>query len=293
MVSAGTRACSGRSTMGASVPSTSNSTAELPGCERKGRSGSGGTGAYSSAVRPALVLLGIGLAAGFLSALFGVGGGLVVVPALVMLQRYDLRRATATSLAAIGFTAVFGAVRYGVRGDVHWLDALLVGLPAVAGVGARHVAPAQDPHPLARARLRGGGGRRLRQAPGLLMAVVEIVVLGVAGGVMSGLFGVGGGIIFVPLLTLALGLGQLAAEATSLAAIVPVVAVGAIRQDRAGLVQRRAATLIGLASLGGVIAGAAVATSLSDSTLRRAVRPLPGGRRGAVRVPGLAPRAPG
>ena len=101
------------------------------------------------------------------------------------------------------------------------------------------------------------------------MAVVEIVVLGVAGGVMSGLFGVGGGIIFVPLLTLALGLGQLAAEATSLAAIVPVVAVGAIRQDRAGLVQRRAATLIGLASLGGVIAGAAVATSLSDSTLRR------------------------
>jgi uncharacterized membrane protein YfcA len=121
--------------MGASVPSTSNSTAELPGCERNGRSGSGGTGAYSSAVRPALVLLGIGLAAGFLSALFGVGGGLVVVPALVMLQRYDLRRASATSLAAIGFTAVFGAVRYGVRGDVHWLDALLVGLPAVAGVG--------------------------------------------------------------------------------------------------------------------------------------------------------------
>jgi uncharacterized membrane protein YfcA len=101
------------------------------------------------------------------------------------------------------------------------------------------------------------------------MAVAEIAVLGVAAGVLSGLFGVGGGIIFVPLLTLTLGLGQLAAEATSLAAIVPVVAVGAIRQDRAGLVQRRPATLIGLASLAGVIAGAAVATSLSDSTLRR------------------------
>jgi len=101
------------------------------------------------------------------------------------------------------------------------------------------------------------------------MAIVEIAVLGVAAGVMSGLFGVGGGVIFVPLLTLVLGLGQLDAEATSLAAIVPVVAVGAWRQDRAGLVRRRAAVLVGLASLAGVIAGASVATSLSDATLRR------------------------
>ena len=85
-------------------------------------------------MRPALVLLGIGLAAGFLSALFGVGGGVVVVPALVSLQGYDLRRASATSLAAIGFTAVFGAARYGLTGHVHWRDAALVGLPAVAGV---------------------------------------------------------------------------------------------------------------------------------------------------------------
>jgi uncharacterized membrane protein YfcA len=101
------------------------------------------------------------------------------------------------------------------------------------------------------------------------MAIVEIAVLGVAAGVMSGLFGVGGGVIFVPLLTLVLGLGQLDAEATSLAAIVPVVAVGAWRQDRAGLVRRRPAVLVGLASLAGVIAGASVATSLSDATLRR------------------------
>ena len=128
------------------------------------------------------------------------------------------------------------------------------------------------------------------------MAIAEIAVLGVAAGVLSGLFGVGGGIIFVPLLTLVLGLGQLAAEATSLAAIVPVVAVGALRQDRAGLVERRAATLVGLASLGGVLAGAAVATSLADSTLRRvfglflvgvavqfAVRAWRHGRRGSLR----------
>jgi uncharacterized membrane protein YfcA len=84
-------------------------------------------------VRTPLTLVGIGLAAGFLSALFGVGGGLIVVPALVAFLAFELKPATATSLAAIAFTAVFGAVRYGIAGQVHWGDALLVGLPAVAG----------------------------------------------------------------------------------------------------------------------------------------------------------------
>jgi uncharacterized protein len=84
-------------------------------------------------VRTTLTLCCIGLAAGFLSALFGVGGGIVIVPALVGLMAYDVRVATATSLAAIGLTSVFGAVRYGISGDVQWWDAVLVGVPAIAG----------------------------------------------------------------------------------------------------------------------------------------------------------------
>ena len=85
-------------------------------------------------MRRTLTLLAIGLVAGFLSALFGVGGGVVIVPALVAVAAYRLKPATATSLAAIGFTAVFGAARYGITGDVRWLDAVLIGVPAVAGV---------------------------------------------------------------------------------------------------------------------------------------------------------------
>jgi uncharacterized membrane protein YfcA len=84
-------------------------------------------------MRRPLVLAGIGLAAGFLGALFGVGGGIVIVPALVALCAFDVKAATATSLAAIGFTAIFGTVRYGSSGDVHWLAAALVGVPATAG----------------------------------------------------------------------------------------------------------------------------------------------------------------
>jgi uncharacterized membrane protein YfcA len=90
-------------------------------------------------VRTPLTLVGIGLVAGFLAALFGVGGGVIVVPALVALLGFEIKRATATSLAAIGFTAVFGAIRYGISGHVHWTDAVLIGVPAIAGaaIGTR------------------------------------------------------------------------------------------------------------------------------------------------------------
>jgi uncharacterized membrane protein YfcA len=94
--------------------------------------------------------------------------------------------------------------------------------------------------------------------------------LGVVAGVISGLFGVGGGVVFVPALTLILGRHQLQAEATSLAAIVPVALAGSWRQHREGLVRWETAAIIGLASVVGVLAGAEVATSLSNTALERA-----------------------
>ena len=75
----------------------------------------------------------IGLVAGFFSALFGVGGGIVIVPMLVVLLRWDIRNATATSLAAIGITATAGVVTYVVHGEVEPIYALLVGVPAAFG----------------------------------------------------------------------------------------------------------------------------------------------------------------
>jgi uncharacterized protein len=92
--------------------------------------------------------------------------------------------------------------------------------------------------------------------------------LGFGAGVLSGLFGVGGGILFVPTLAFVVGMGQLDAQATSLAAMIPVVAFGAWQQHRAGNVRWRVALVIGLASIIGVAGGAAVATSLSESLLR-------------------------
>lgn len=92
--------------------------------------------------------------------------------------------------------------------------------------------------------------------------------LGLVAGGLSGLFGVGGGILFVPLLV-ALGLGQLEASATSLLAIVPTAAAGIWRQSRYGNLRVKPALVLGAASLVGVEVGVRIATSLPESTLRR------------------------
>jgi uncharacterized membrane protein YfcA len=93
-------------------------------------------------------------------------------------------------------------------------------------------------------------------------------VLGYVAGVLAGMFGVGGGILFVPTLTY-LGLSQLHAEATSLLAIIPTVLVGTWRNQRYGTVRWKEATIIGVASIGATVAGAKVAESLPESILRK------------------------
>ena len=98
--------------------------------------------------------------------------------------------------------------------------------------------------------------------------VVVAISLGVVAGVMSGLFGVGGGILFVPVL-IALGLGQVEAAATSLLAVVPTAAVGTWRQARYGNLRWRPALIVGVASIVGVEIGVRIATSLPEHLLRR------------------------
>lgn len=98
--------------------------------------------------------------------------------------------------------------------------------------------------------------------------VVLAVVLGLAAGLLSGMFGVGGGILFVPTL-LALGLGQVEAAATSLLAIVPTAGVGIWRHARYGNLRVRPALVVGAAAIVGVELGVRIATRLDEDLLRR------------------------
>ena len=100
------------------------------------------------------------------------------------------------------------------------------------------------------------------------------IAIGAAAGVIAGMLGVGGGVLFVPGLVFVLGLGQHEAEATSLLAIIPVAIVGSYRQDRYGNVRRRDALVLGLTSLAGAGAGVALANALSGEVLRDAFAAL-------------------
>ena len=100
------------------------------------------------------------------------------------------------------------------------------------------------------------------------MTLALAVLLGFVAGIMAGMFGVGGGLLFVPTLVL-LGLGQVEAQATSLAAILPTVAAGTWRQASYGNVRWRPALTLGIISVVTVGLGALVALSLPEDVLRR------------------------
>ncbi len=100
------------------------------------------------------------------------------------------------------------------------------------------------------------------------MTYTLAILLGLTAGVLAGLFGVGGGILFVPTLTW-LGLTQLHAEATSLLAIIPTVLVGVWRQQRYGHLRMRPAIIIGVASIGAAVGGVQLAESLPEHVLRK------------------------
>ena len=97
--------------------------------------------------------------------------------------------------------------------------------------------------------------------------MIEAVLIGVLAGIVAGLLGVGGGALFVPALTIGLGLSQLDAEATSLLAIIPVALVGAVRQRSRGNVDMRTGVVLGLVAVAGALAGVVIANAVPERGL--------------------------
>ena len=204
-----------------------------------------------------LVLVAIGVLAGVLSGLFGVGGGVIVVPALMAFAQMDQRRASATSLVAIAPAAVVGAVTYAVQGEVHWLAALTLAVGSVIGapIGARllralplRVLPWIFVGFIAVVLVslfttvptRGGEVHF-----GVVEAIV-LLLLGLLSGVLSGLVGVGGGVVIVPGLEVVLGAGDLLAKGTSLLTMVPTSLSGTVANLRRRAVDLRVGLTVGI-----------------------------------------------
>lgn len=223
----------------------------------------------------ALVLL-TGLAAGFLSGLFGVGGGLVIVPALMSVLGMSQRRAAATSLAAIVLTAVVGTTSYALRGQVSLVAAavLVAGSLVGAQVGTwllRRLPARALPWIFVAFALFVIVSQQL-QVPvrdaGLVLDPwrgAALVLVGLVAGVLSGLVGVGGGSVIVPGLEL-VGVGDLLARGTSLLVMIPTAIAGTWSNARHGVVDLRAGLVTGLGAAVAAPAGTAAAAVISPET---------------------------
>ena len=106
------------------------------------------------------------------------------------------------------------------------------------------------------------------------MTVVALIACGLAAGILGGMLGVGGGIIFVPALVLILGLSQVEAEATSLLAIIPVAVAAVWRQREYGNVRIKEGLLVGVLAIAGVAVGVVIANAVSGEILKLAFASL-------------------
>ena len=223
----------------------------------------------------------LGLAAGFIGGLFGVGGGLLVVPGLVLWLHFEQRAASATSLAAIVASSAAALVRFSAGDSVEFDVAIVLFLGA--GIGAFAGAQLAGYVPnywLARGfvavvivsaiRLAfAGGGAGAEPLVTGAFETVALVAVGLAAGVLSATLGVGGGVVFVPALVALLGFEQQLAQGTSLAVILPTVLVGTTVHARAGRVTWGVAVTVGAGGVIGGVGGAEVALGLPESVLSR------------------------
>jgi uncharacterized protein len=221
-----------------------------------------------------VVLAGIGVLAGVLSGLFGVGGGAVIVPALVSWCGRDQRQAVATSLLALAPLAISGAVGFWVRGQV---DAV-VAVPLAAGslLGALVAAGMLNRAPQATLRwifavVALATAAKLVTEPGAVSVGVShqvwrlllMIPVGSLIGLIAGLTGTGGGALMVPLMQLALNASAALAKGTSLLVILPTSVFGSWRNLRYGNGSVPDALWIGLPGMLGAILASQVSVAMN------------------------------
>ena len=231
--------------------------------------------------------IALGFAAGVLSGLLGVGGGVILVPILVLGFHFAQKRAQATSLFAIVFIAVSGAFSYVLEGQVLIVPALAIAAGGIAGtfIGAEIV------HRMSENQVRiifaavmiaagirmalggdiAGGESALSTSAA---SIVGFAAIGLFMGTLSALVGVGGGTVLVPILVIAFAFTPQVAQGTSLLVMIPIALVGAWRNGQHGYTEWRTGFCIGFGGVLGAPLGAAVAFALPGAWLQRAFAAL-------------------
>lgn len=224
--------------------------------------------------------LALGFTAGFCSAVLGIGGGIILVPGLILLFGYEIKKAIGTSLAIIVPIVFVGVMTHYIieSGNIKFLVALIVIIGSIIGAkfGAK-LANKINSKLLTKlfALLLLFVGLKLigiinipTEAVSNITLCPLLIILGLTAGSLSALFGIGGGIIIVPMLNLFFGLSVHESIATSLTVIFPTTFAGAIFHKKFNNVDIRAMKFLVPAALIGAVFGAIVANSLPSITLK-------------------------
>lgn len=223
----------------------------------------------------------IGTAAGAFGGLVGLGGGVVMIPLMVAILKISQHRAHGTSLFALVFTGVTGAVTYGIHGSVDVLAATVLALTAIftARAGAKFA------HSLPEWKLKRAFGAFLIFASlvlllkpyyaslyhfefGTLVKILILLITGLFAGFLAGMMGIGGGTVMVPAMVLLLNYSQHVAQGTSLLCMVPAGAVGAYTHLRLGNVISELLPGLIFGIILGTYVGSNIAHALSEANLR-------------------------
>lgn len=216
----------------------------------------------------------IGLGAGLLAGMFGVGGGILIVPMLVVVMKFDQRFANGTSLAALVPIAVSNIFTYWAHGHIDWHLAGFIVIGALAGaVLGTHLLQIINRRALAlifssvmifaairlfwHVTTNGRGDVNAAHAIGAAL-------LGLFAGTMSGLLGIGGGVIMVPVLVMLFGIPPVIAKGTAVAVTIPTAAMGTWRNRAKKNVDMRSAAILGAGGVVTAVIGGLIANSMPD-----------------------------
>lgn len=230
---------------------------------------------------PILRDLALGVLVGLFSGLFGVGGGIILVPILVLVFHVAQKRAQATSLVMVAIAASTGALTYALGNSVAWLPAIPLALGGVVGtwLGTRFVRRTPDRWlqigfavllVIAAIRMLWGGfdGQTFELSHFNALTALGYLVAGLAMGLLSAFMGVGGGVIVIPILVTFFGFSQQLAAGTSLAVMIPIALLGAVRLTRSGHTDWPQGSRIGIGAAAGAVGGASLALATSGSVLQ-------------------------
>jgi uncharacterized membrane protein YfcA len=216
----------------------------------------------------------VGLAAGALSGLFGVGGGLIIVPGLIGIAGFDRRLAHGTSLGATLPIASASLITYIAQGKIDWtVAALLVAgsvWGAVLGTHLLHVVSKRVLTIVFVVTILATAVRLVStsdvagRSDLTAWSALLLVAVGLVAGTLAGMLGIGGGVVMVPVMVVLYDMVPVVAKGTSVAVIVPTSSIGTIRNRRNGNVDLRAAAIVGITGMVSAVAGALVAGVMSD-----------------------------